>query len=93
LVDSNPGDKRLVELNYQAAHFYLAITDDATIEDLNASVVAVIERRELGNQWMIDRNPREAIDFDYCYPIVEIRRVAEVGVYIRQQRYQVKVTD
>jgi hypothetical protein len=44
-------DRRLVGLNLGASHFYLAMKDGETLEDFNASVVSVMEKRGQGNQW------------------------------------------
>jgi hypothetical protein len=40
-LDLNPSGKKLVELNWEASHFYIAIRQDATLEAPSASVAAV----------------------------------------------------
>jgi hypothetical protein len=58
--------RRLVEVRYQGAHLYLTIRTDATIETLKTAIVNLMRERGLGDQWMTEREPHEAIDFDYC---------------------------
>jgi hypothetical protein len=53
----------------------------------------VTEKIGQGNQWFVEGNPREVIDFDYCHQVVEIPKVAEFEVFIKQKKYRVKVTE
>jgi hypothetical protein len=46
---------------------------NATVERLNERVADVMRRRGLGNLWHVDRDPNEAVDFEYCYPVIEIQ--------------------
>jgi hypothetical protein len=49
--------------------------------------------RGQGDQGMVEGNPREEIDFEYCYPIVAIPTIPEVEIYIKQKLYRVKTTE
>jgi hypothetical protein len=57
-------------------------------------MIAVDWMRQRGQaiQWTIKGNPREAIDFDYEYPIVPIPEQEEVTVYFKQRKMKVKVS-
>jgi hypothetical protein len=86
-------DKRLVELAFQDTHFHLGMRPDAMLETLNQAVVENTMARGPGDQWYVEGSPREAIDFEYCYSVLPIPAVAEIDVFIKQMKYQVKVTE
>jgi hypothetical protein len=66
---------------------------DATAENLSAAVVETMKQARQGDQWYVDRNTREAVDFEYCYPIIPIPQAEEAEVFIKQKKYRVRATD
>jgi hypothetical protein len=66
---------------------------DATIETLNTAIVNLMTERGFGDQWRTEVEPLEAIDFDYCYPVLEIPRVTEFNIFLKQRPLRVKETD
>jgi hypothetical protein len=85
--------RKLVQLRYQDALVYRTMRIDATLEIVNAAIGNLTKDRGLGDQWRTDREPQEVLDFDYCYPILEIPQEAEVNISIKQKPLRVKVID
>jgi hypothetical protein len=92
-VHLGPKDERLMELAFQNTHFYLGIRSDTTLETLSQAVAETIEKRGQGNQWYVEGNSREVVDFEFCYPIVPIPAVVEIEIFIKHKKYRVKVTE
>jgi hypothetical protein len=83
----------LVQLAYQTAPVYLTFREEAKVSDLNAGIARLMTEQGLGDQWQTDREPEEVIDFNYCYPIIEIPQISDVDIFIKQKKYRIKVTD
>jgi hypothetical protein len=67
--------------------------EGATIGLLCAGVASLIARRGSGLHWQVEGNFMEAIDFDFCYPVVEFNPPPEIEVYIKQKKYVVKADE
>jgi hypothetical protein len=79
--------------NSGSVWFYMALKMDATLEKRSASVAATMQERGLGDQWYVEGNPREQVDFEFCYPVVQIPAVPEVEIFLKQQKIRVTTTE
>jgi hypothetical protein len=86
-------DKRQVTCAYGVAKIRLSFRLGETLERLSVAVVAEIVNRGQGNQWFIEGNPREEIDFDYEYPILPIPRPEEVTIFLKQVPTKVRINE
>jgi hypothetical protein len=55
--------------------------------------VSVMEKRGQGNRWQVEGKPRELVGFDYCFQVVEIPRIAELEVFVKQNKHRARVMD
>jgi hypothetical protein len=86
-------DRKQVTCVYGAAKIRFSFLLGETLERLSAAVVAEMITRGQGNQWFIEGNPREEIDFDYEYPILPIPQSEEVNIFLKQIKKKVKISD
>jgi hypothetical protein len=82
--------KELVECSYGDAHFFFALRRDATIGLCITQVIGLMERRGLGNQWHVEGNFNEAIEWDHCYEVLPFQPAPEIEVFIKQRKIKVK---
>jgi hypothetical protein len=52
-----------------------------------------MKQRGQGDQWQIERNPREAIDFELEYPINPIPEAEEVTIFMKQFCMKVRIKE
>jgi xylose isomerase len=68
------------------------VTRNDELGRLAAVAIDWMRQRGQETQWMIEGNPREATDFDFCYPIIPIPEEEEVTIYLKQWTMKVKVS-
>jgi hypothetical protein len=86
-------DKKLAHLNFGSIHLHLAMPKGATLANLSAFVAATMQQSDQGNQWYVEGNPREAVDFDFCYPIVPVPAPQEADIFLKQAKFRVRLTE
>jgi hypothetical protein len=85
--------RKQVACAFGSARIRFSFLPGETIERLSAAVVAEMVNRGQGNQWLIEGNPREEIDFDFEYLILPIPQVEEVNIFLKQAKRKVRITD
>jgi hypothetical protein len=82
-------DKRIVNCRYEGAHLPFSMPPDALLERLKARVADWMNQRGQGPDWTIDGPDREAIDFDFEYPIIPLGREAPMKIYLKQWEFMI----
>jgi hypothetical protein len=62
----------------------MPIPEDATVGRLRERVVDWMRQRGQGEDWTIGGADREAIDFDFEYPVTAIEREVPIDIYLKQ---------
>jgi hypothetical protein len=86
-------DRKQVTCAFGSAKIRFSFLPGETLQRLSAAAVAEMVNRRQGNQWAIEGNPREGIDFDFEYPILPIPQVEEVRIFLKQSSWKVKVNE
>jgi hypothetical protein len=82
--------KQLAQLAYGDARFYLAMRPEAILAEVSEGVARVMKGRDLSDDWRVEGNSRECVDFEYCYPVVPKEIIPDVEVYLKQSKLTVK---
>jgi hypothetical protein len=77
-------NKKVVNCSFEGVHLPFPMPVDALLERLKARVSDWMKQRGQGPDWTVDGPDREAIDFDFEYPIIPISRDMLVKVYLKQ---------
>jgi hypothetical protein len=87
------GGRRIVQCSFGSARVNFTVKENDEVGRLTAIAEDGMRQRGQGTQWIIEGNPREAIDFEYCYPIVPIPEEEEVSIYWKQRKMKIKVCE
>jgi hypothetical protein len=92
-LHEGPSSKRLVECAFGAAHFYLAMEPDATLERLSRRVAEFMKESGQGEDWCIEGNPREQVDFDFGYQVVPTPRSQVIDIFLKHAKIKAKLSE
>jgi hypothetical protein len=79
-LHSGDSGKKLVELAFGSARFHLAMPENATLENL----AATMQWSGQGDQWHVEGNPKEAVEFGFCYQALPTQTIPEVETFLKQ---------
>jgi hypothetical protein len=82
--------RRVVQCAFGAARVNFTLKEDETVGKLSAVVANWMRQRRQGAEWFVEGNPREVIDFEFCYQIGPIPREEEITIFLKQRKMQVK---
>jgi hypothetical protein len=66
---------------------------DATIERLRRRAVEYMRDRGQGEEWTIEGNPNEQVDFDFEYPVVPVPHVSEIDVFLKHLKIRIRTDE
>jgi hypothetical protein len=92
-VHEGPSRKRLVHCSFRAAHFYFGMELNATLRKLAKRAVEYMRERGQGEDWTIEWNANEQIDFDFEYLVVPTPHAVEIEVFLKHMKIKVRVDE
>jgi hypothetical protein len=78
---------------FGAARIPFTLHEGETVGRLAAMAIDWMKQRGRGDQWQIEGNPREAIDFEFEYRITAIHEVEEVTIYLKQSCMNIRINE
>jgi hypothetical protein len=90
-LHENSSGRRKVTCRFGAAQVRFSFHESETVGRLAARAIDWMKECGQGDQWFINRDPNEEIDFDFEYQILPIPQVAEVTILLKQAQMRVSV--
>jgi hypothetical protein len=87
------GGRKIARCTFGTAKMNFTVQEDGTVCQMAAVARDWMKERGQGDQWQIERNPQEAIDFDFEYPIIPIPQAEEATIFLKQVRTKVRVNE
>jgi hypothetical protein len=85
--------RKQVTCVFGSAKVRFTLHENETAGRLAAMAVDWMKQRGQGDQWKIEGNPREAIDFEFEYPITPVPRAEEVSILLKQSHMKVRINE
>jgi hypothetical protein len=92
-LDENSDGRRQATCVFGSAKVRFTMRENETVGRLAAMAVDWMKQRGQDNQWQIEGNPREAIDFEFEYPIIPIPQVEGVTIYLKQACMKIRINE
>jgi hypothetical protein len=81
--------KKMARCKYGSVPMCFAMPEDATIGRLRERVADWMRQRNLGEDWTIEREEREIIDFGFCHEVVSSVREVPINICLKQREIEV----
>jgi hypothetical protein len=92
-IPNENSTRRIARCKYGSVPMCFAMPEDATIGRLKERFVDWMKQRGQGEDWTIEGEDGEIIDFNYEYPVIEMVREQTFKIYLKQREIGVKSSE